>query len=640
MKRDAIRCFSYSCITHIYVTLLSVIICAAAQAASVEPTVAPVEVVSGLGPAKIKQQSGIAPLEPVVQSFTNPDMVPAGQIGPAWTALGPAPTTGGQVTVPPNNEIGGAIQSVAINPTNSDIMYVATVNGGIWKTTNGTATNPTWTPLTDNIQSLNMGAIEFDPTDLTYQTLVASSARESSLGGQGGGRIGVLRTTDGGATWSVMGTSLFVNENLSSVAARGTVILAASDQDYTNGFFPANGSGLFRSTSTGASFTLVSGTNGLPTGPISDLIGDPSNSSRFFAVVRTVGVYRSDDTGATWTNVTGNITGFSASVVKSEMALFNNGTTSSLFIALLGSSAPLSLWRSTTLGTTWTQMDTPNTGIQTNVHFSIAVDRNDPKYVYLGGQSASSGASRWRGDATAALGAQMTSLHSPNSGGSTPHADSREMFCAPDGTLVETSDGGIYRRPSPTNNTTAWNSANGNLAVFEAHNIAYDSVSHVAMAGMQDNGCHIQTASATPVWLWISGGDGGAVAIDDISTPNTSIRYGSSQNLGGFYRKTYNSANVLQSTVSPALTVLSGGPAITGSFSTPVQINKVDGTRLIIGASNAAYESLNRGDTVTALSPYSSVNGSSSTGGGHRVWRLAQWHAKPGHFVLWLEHDG
>ncbi|WP_395736525.1 choice-of-anchor tandem repeat GloVer-containing protein [Prosthecobacter sp.] len=537
-------------------------------------------------------------------------MAPAGQIGPAWIPIGPAATIGGQVTVPPNNEIGGAVQSVAIHPTNPDIMYVATVNGGVWKTTNGTATSPSWTPLMDTVQSLNMGALEFDPTDATYQTLVASSARESSLGGQGGGRIGVLRTTDGGATWSVLSTSLFVNENLSSVAARGTVILTASDTDYTSGFFPANGSGLFRSTSTGASFTLVSGTNGLPAGPISDLIGDPSNPSRFFAVVRTVGVFRSDDTGATWTNVTGNITGFSTSVVKSEMALFNNGTNSALYIALLGSSAPLSLWRSTTLGTTWTQMDTPSTGGQTNVHFSIATDRNDPKYVYVGGQSG-----RYRGDATAAAGSQLTSLHSPNSSSTTPHADSREMFCSPDGTLVETSDGGIYRRPNPTNNTSAWNSANGNLACFEAHNVAYDAVNHIAMLGAQDNGCHIQLSSTNTVWQWISGGDGGAVAIDDTSTANTSIRYGSSQNLGGFYRKTYNASNVLQSTVSPALTVLNGGPAISGSFSTPIQLNKVDATRLIIGASNAAYESLNRGDTVTALSPTSSVNGSSSTGG-------------------------
>ena len=553
------------------------------------------------------------PLNLQPQGYSKPEGVPAtteiapvpvGQVGPAWIILGPAATLGGQVTVPPNNEIGGAIQALAIHPTNPDIMYVAAVNGGVWRTTNGTATSPQWTPLTDGLPSLSMGALEFDPTDATFQTLVATSARESSLGGAGSARIGVLRTTDGGANWSVLGTSLFANENPSSVAARGTVLMVASDSDYSSGFIFSNGSGLFRSTSTGASFSLVSGTSGLPAGPISDLVGDPGNPSRFFAAVRTVGIFRSDDTGATWTNVTNNLTGISASTPKVEMAMFNNGTTTAVYVGVLGASNLAGVWRSTNLGATWTQMDTPSTGSQTNLHFSIAADRTNPAMVYVGGQGG-----RFRGDATLAAGSQFTSLHSPNSGGSTPHADSREMFCDSAGTLVETSDGGIYRRPTPQNNTTPWNSANGNLAVFEAHNVAYDSVNHIAMIGTQDNGTHIQSTSASTVWTWINGGDGADVGIDDTSSPGQSIRYGSSQNLGGFFRKTYNSSNTLLSTVFPALTVLNSGPAISAQFVTPVELNKVDPTHLMIGGGNAAYESLNRGDTVTALSPNSSVNG-------------------------------
>ena len=152
---------------------------------------------------------------------------PAGQVGPAWVVLGPASTNGGQVTVPPNNQIAGAVNALAIHSTNPDIIYVAAVNGGVWRTTNGTATSPQWSPLADGLASLSMGALEFDPTDATFQTLVATSARESSLGGAGSARIAVLRTTDGGATRSVFGTSLFANENLMRLVGRGTVIIAA-----------------------------------------------------------------------------------------------------------------------------------------------------------------------------------------------------------------------------------------------------------------------------------------------------------------------------------------------------------------------------------------------------------------------------
>ena len=223
---------------------------------------------------------------------------PAGQVGPAWVVLGPASTLGGQVTVPPNNEIAGAINALAIHPTNPNIIYIGAVNGGVWRTANATATSPTWFPLTDNLASQSIGALEFDPTDTTYQTLVAGSGKLSSYGAIGPARIGVLRTTDGGNTWSVLATSTFVNENLMSIAARGTVIMAASDSQWGGG----NGSGIFRSTNTGASFSLISGTAGLSAGPVSDMVGDPGNQSRFFAAVRTVGIFRSDDTGATWTN--------------------------------------------------------------------------------------------------------------------------------------------------------------------------------------------------------------------------------------------------------------------------------------------------------------------------------------------------
>ena len=99
------------------------------------------------------------------------------------------------------------------------------------------------------------------------------------------------------------------------------------------------------------------------------------------------------------------------------------------------------------------------------------------------------------------------------------------------------------------------------------------------------------------------------MAIDDTSTPGQSIRYGSAQYLIGFFRYTYDAANNRISTASPALTVLGGGPAIGTQFYTPIALNKVAPTRLIIGGANSAYESLNRGDSVTALATGFGVNG-------------------------------
>src|SRR6266542_2688600 len=62
-----------------------------------------------------------------------------GVFGGQWTAQGPGPTQNGQVEhVTPNNEVVGAIHAVAAHPTDSNLLYVGAVNGGIWRTGNAT----------------------------------------------------------------------------------------------------------------------------------------------------------------------------------------------------------------------------------------------------------------------------------------------------------------------------------------------------------------------------------------------------------------------------------------------------------------------------------------------------------------------
>jgi predicted acyl esterase len=80
-----------------------------------------------------------------------------------------------------------------VNPANAAVMYVGSVNGGIWKTTNGTAAAPAWLPQTDFQNSLSISSIHFDPTDATGNTLIAGIGDFSSLNNIGGPRIGFLQ---------------------------------------------------------------------------------------------------------------------------------------------------------------------------------------------------------------------------------------------------------------------------------------------------------------------------------------------------------------------------------------------------------------------------------------------------------------
>jgi hypothetical protein len=132
-----------------------------------------------------------------------------------WFAQGPGPCTNADANMPPSHPSVGAVQAIVAHPSNPDIVWLAAVNGGVWRCTNATSANYSWTPLTDAQASLSCGAMAPDPADATGQTLVVASGRYSSFGNAGGAQIGVLRTTDGGNTWTVLGGATLANRNLS-----------------------------------------------------------------------------------------------------------------------------------------------------------------------------------------------------------------------------------------------------------------------------------------------------------------------------------------------------------------------------------------------------------------------------------------
>lgn len=135
---------------------------------------------------------------------------------PTWVEQGPGPLVGGQPRHVPGSPNPGAIEVVVPHPTNVDIAFVGTVGGGIWRTSNLTASDPNgpvWTPLTDSLPSLSIGSLAFSPLD--HHTLYAGTGSYTSGtlgldgGTNGGAAIGVLKSTDDGNHWSVLGGETF-----------------------------------------------------------------------------------------------------------------------------------------------------------------------------------------------------------------------------------------------------------------------------------------------------------------------------------------------------------------------------------------------------------------------------------------------
>ncbi len=279
-----------------------------------------------------------------------------------WVEQGAAPVQNGQLEpgTAPNQQVNGAVHTVLAHPTNADILYIGAVNGGVWKTSDASSTNPTWTPQTDSLGSLSMGAMAFDSSDATSNTLVAGTALYSSFAGTGGTRGAVYRTTDGGANWVDPGSAGLAGENISGIAARGNTIVVTSS---------ANGGGIFRSTDGGANFGVIADEDFLDNDNFTDLVEDLSDGSnmRLYAAGEGLGIYRSDDFGATWTKITSVAinSGMNSLIVdatsnNTEMAV--HPTTGRLYVALLLSGQPRAVYHTdngTNASPTWTEMDVP-----------------------------------------------------------------------------------------------------------------------------------------------------------------------------------------------------------------------------------------------------------------------------------------
>jgi hypothetical protein len=555
--------------------------------------------------------------------------IAAQTVGGPWTLRGPAPAHQGQIEGIPNRPVSGAVEAIAPHPTNSGVLVIAAVNGGLWRTTNATAASPTWTKVGAELTTTSFSALAFDPTDTTHQTLVAGTGRVSSYGGVGGALLGVVRSTDGGTTWTVLNPSGPLSTvTITGLVARGTTIVAASS------------SGIHRSTNTGTSFTLVSGGSGtgLATGAVSDLQGVPGAPLTLYATLTsgTRGIWRSTDGGATWAKVSDAAVDavFNAGT-GARRARIATGPAGQVFVGVIGSNGRLAEVFRSPNGTTWTALGVPLTteqggvqfgihpGGQGSIHFSIAADPTDANIVYVGGDRQpyfgegvsgstnffpnSIGANDYsgrlfRGNASLPAASRWVPLtHNGTANNSSPHADSRAMAFDAGGALLEADDGGVYRRSSPRLTTGAWSSAIGNLAVTEFHGIAWDAVSKRVVGGTQDNGTPEQR-DATQVFDIAHSGDGGDVAVEDLSSTAQSTRYTSFQFLGAFRRRIVNASNSVVSTVFPALAPVSGSPAINPEFYTPIATNDTGGNRIVIGAFNGLYESADRGDTVARIS--------------------------------------
>jgi hypothetical protein len=130
-----------------------------------------------------------------------------------FTSLGPAPEhMTGCSGCYDYGTTAGRVNAIVVDPTTttpgSITAYAAAVGGGVWKTTNCCSTNTTWSVTTDDvaIPDISVDALALDPND--HNTIYAGTG-DLNFGSYSMGSQGVLKSTDGGQSWTVLGTGVF-----------------------------------------------------------------------------------------------------------------------------------------------------------------------------------------------------------------------------------------------------------------------------------------------------------------------------------------------------------------------------------------------------------------------------------------------
>jgi outer membrane autotransporter protein len=470
------------------------------------------------------------------------------QLNQNFVTQGPAPSFGrldivqsGDGPDGKSGHVAGAVGPVVADPLDANTLFIGTLGGGIWRTKDG---GTTWTPLTDKQASLSISSLAFDPTDpnrviagtgLTANGTVCS-AGACFFTGSGGLRNGLLYSQDGGNTWTSLGAATLANQSVVGVAARGSVLVAGTYE--ISGFAPDRNTGnLYRSMDGGATFTKISGTAGLPNGPISSIAGDPNNPNRLYAAVTapdataagkaSTALFVSDDTGAHWHQVFGAAdSGGKIQITTQTILKIATGPGGAVALALVdypttGGSKVTGLFWSGNSGTNWTSLAVPPLTSpdlnQASVNSAIAIDPNNKNLVYVSGDgNANTTLPAFRIDVANPM--TFTSITDANTAnGSTVHSDSRAITFDANGRLILTSDGTVYARTNPQNNSGVWSRLSGNVSAFETYVVGYDAVGKRLITAAQDNGVTIQSARNAPLWNAVQGADGVNAFVNDVT---------------------------------------------------------------------------------------------------------------------------
>jgi len=410
-----------------------------------------------------------------------------------WTPLGPTNYTSTESWSPGL----GRVNCVVEDPNLASTLYIGTPGGGAWKSTNS---GTTWIPLSDNLSAIGISAIGIAKTNSQIIYLATGDADGGDTQS-----IGVIKSTDGGASWAIVGSTTNVPGQLADI------LVDPIDPNIV--YVASRNSGIYKTSNGGANWTKILNGN------YRDIEFKPGNSQIIYASNQSR-IKFSTNAGSNWSSALGIPSGMS------RIALAVTPADDSYVYALIanGTGGYKGVYRSTDSGVNFSAMNTTTDcfeGDQSWYDMAIGASDTDKDVIFTGVLNV------WKStDGGESLEA-VNSWSNPSDQAYT-HADIHFLRYY-NGNLYCGSDGGVYKS---TNDGVTFSDLSSGLQIGQFYRISgVESNLNTLTGGLQDNGNYYRAGTDWKVWL-------GADGMENVINPGNPLEaYGMIQ-FGGLYKTT------------------------------------------------------------------------------------------------------
>jgi hypothetical protein len=439
----------------------------------------------------------------------------------SWSSIGP-------------DNIGGRTLVVALHPADTSILFMGAASGGLWKSTTGGIGATAWQYVETGYPSLAVSSILIDSLNpnLMYIGTGENYGVQYSFNGvdvrvtRGMYGIGILKTTDGGVSWSKS-----LDWTYSSRRGVWKVIFNPKNR---NVLYTATSEGVWKSNNAGGNWSQVLDY------PMSvDLEVNPADTSVLYTSIgnltnnipnANVGIYKSTNSGVNWVKLTG---GLPASWTgKTQIDLYKKNP-DRIIASVANDFSSQGLYLSTNAGSTWSLLSGTTSnylGSQGWYTNPLHIKTDDSSRVIVGGvdlyASTTGGTnivrkSFWNqwiiGQIVPPGGVEGTAptyAHADHHDIVPSYLDANKLYIATDGGLFRSNDFG-----------NTYFGCNGGYQTTQFYNGFVNSVNdtNFSLGGLQDNAT--ARYEGTNSWRKVFGGDGFWCAISSANDNTAYISY-------------------------------------------------------------------------------------------------------------------